>query len=48
MNQLQNNMLGDLSNNQIEMSLSFMTPTIITTTEHLTENTNDSSMNEID
>jgi len=48
MNQLQNNMLGDVSNNQIEMSFSFMTPTIITSTEHLTENTNDSSMNEID
>ena len=28
-NQIQNNMFTDLSANQIEMSLSFMTPTIV-------------------
>ena len=34
-NQFQNNNLfNDISNNQIEMSLSFMTPTVITRTEH--------------
>lgn len=45
-NQFQNNNLfNDISNNQIEMSLSFMTPTVITRTA---TPFNDTSMNEID
>ena len=43
-NQLQTNMSNDVSNNQVEMAFSFMTPVISTTTTDF----NDISMNEID
>ena len=35
-NQLQTNMSNDVSNNQVEMAFSFMTPVISTTTTILT------------
>ena len=43
-NQLLTNMSNDVSNNQVEMAFSFMTPVISTTTTDF----NDISMNEID
>ena len=41
-NQLQNNMQQDLSNNQVEMSFSFVTPALIN------RNNDDISLNDID